>query len=74
MAAIRETTHAIQVTSTVPGEAKVQNLYCSELTGLLMPLQMIYDICNEFDIKYGSCVVVCNGKAALNKIFSISVQ
>ena len=70
----RTTHQAIEVTSIVPGEPDIQNSYRSELTGLLALLQLIWDLCQEFDIKSGACTIVCDSKGALNKIFSTSTN
>ena len=48
-----DTTAAIQISSFTPGNKEIQNAYRSELTGLLGSLQMIYDICKEYQITSG---------------------
>ena len=63
------TTDYIQVTSISPGTQDLQCAYRSELLGLLASLQLIADICVEYNINKGGCAVICDGKGALLKIF-----
>ena len=68
------TCDTIQVTSIVPGDTSIQSAYRSEVTGILASLQLLWELCQTYDIKQGTCTVVCDGKGALDKIFAASPQ
>ena len=68
------TTSAIQVTSLSPGLPTIQSAYRSELVGILASFQLIYDICKKYKITSGKCTIICDGKGALMKAFSITMN
>ncbi len=55
---------------TVPGMAKDQSAYCSELAGIYCILLCVKKLCEFFQITQGSIELGCDGQAALDKAFN----
>ncbi len=55
---------------TVPGTAKDQSAYRSELAGLYCILLGAKQLCEFFNITQGSIELGCDGQSALDKAFN----
>jgi hypothetical protein len=54
----------------VPGTAKDQSAYRSELAGIYSIMVAITKLCNFFDIQQGAIELGCDGQSALDKAFN----
>ena len=57
----------VSASAVSPGLEDIQNVYRSEMTGILAILEELNAICDQWGFKKGRCTIFCDGLSALNR-------
>ena len=60
--------HLLTAGALAPGGKSIQSSYRSEILGLLGILEALHHFCLKWKITEGSCVIMCDGISALEKV------
>ena len=74
----RYSLHRISAISTTPGHPEYQEVYISELSGLLQNVMIFKSLCEKYNIKEGETISACDGidaiRMAMDRYTSFSTR